>query len=203
MLGAAFLDADTYEEVEADPSAIRQAALIVTLVALGGALGSWWLHAVHRGIPMQVALLPVILEVLEPFVLWVGCSFFAYAVGATYFRGPETETDYREVLRTVGFAFTPALFRCVAFLLPGVQDLLGLGDSAVPRVVLAFVLETWVLVAGVVAVRQALDFTTLRGIGTFGVASLLLVTVVNGIGATIESPPEIVLLVLDLLRAIF
>jgi hypothetical protein len=203
MTGAMLLDADTYEEVEADTSAIGQATLIVALVAVGGALGSWWLHAVHRGIPLSVALLPVVLEVLEPLVLWVGCSFFAYAVGATFFRGPETETDFREVLRTVGFAFTPALFRIVAFLMPGIQSAFGLGDSAAPRVVLAFVLETWVLVAGVVAVRQALDFTTLRGLGTFGLASLLLITVVNGLGATLESPPEIVLVVLDLLRAIF
>ena len=202
MLGAATLHADTYEEVEADATSIRQAVLIVSLVALGGAAGSWWLHAVHRGIPMQVALLPVILEVLEPFVLWVGGSFFAYAVGATFFRGPDTETDFLEVLRTVGFAFTPAMFRVVAFLLPGVQALFGLGDSAAPRVLLSFVLETWVLVAGVVAVRQALDFTTLRGLGTFGVAFLLLVMVVNGLGATLESPPEIVLLLLDLLRAL-
>lgn len=200
---AMLLRPDVYEEVEADESSIRQASMIVALVALSGAAGSWWLHAVHRGIPGQVALIPVVLEVLEPFVLWLGCSFFAYAVGATVFRGPHTETDFREVLRTVGFAFTPALLRFAAFLLPGLQGALGLGESEAPRVLLSFTLETWVVVAGVVAVRQALDFTTLRGLGTFGVASLLLVTVVNGLGETIESPPEIVLLVLDFLRVIF
>jgi hypothetical protein len=203
MWRASLLRADVYEEVEADPSSIGQALAIVMLTALGGAAGSWWLHAVHRGIPARVALLPVVLEVLEPLVLWLGCSFFSYAVGATVFRGPETKTDYLEVLRTVGFAFTPALFRIVAFLLPGLQRGLGLGESEAPRVLLAFVLESWVVVAGVVAIRQALDFTTLRGLGTFGVASLLLVAVVNGLGETIESPPEIVLLVLDFLRVLF
>jgi len=203
MLGAAALHADTYEEVEADPSSIRQALAIVALGAVGGAAGSWWLHAAYRELPPSVALVAVALEVLEPFVLWVGCSFFAYAVGATFFRGPETETDFREVLRTVGFAFTPALLRGFAFLLPGIQAALGLGASQAPRVVLVFGLEIWVVIAGVVAVRQALDFTTWRGLATFGTASLLLVAVVNGLAVTIASPPEIVLLVLDFLRVVF
>jgi hypothetical protein len=203
MLGASFLDADTFEEVEADRGATWQGASVVMMAALSGALGSLWLHAVHRGIPGPVAMLPVTLELLEPLVLWVGSSFFAYMVGATFFRGPETETDYREVLRTVGFAFTPAIFRLVGFLLPGIQGVLGLGPSEAPRILFNFVLEVWVLVAGTVAIRQALDYDTPRAIGTFGVAFLLLVLVLNGLSATLESPPEIILLVLDFLRAVF
>jgi len=202
MGGAALLDADTFEEVEADRGATWQGAAVVGMAGVAGALGSLWLHASHRGIPEPVVFLPVLLELLEPFVLWAGSSFFAYMVGATFFRGPETRTDYREVLRTVGFAFTPAIFRVVGFLLPGVQGALGLGASEAPRIVLNFLLEVWVLVAGTVAIRQALDYDTPRAVGTFGVAFLLLVLVINGLGATIASPPEIFLLLLDLLRAV-
>ena len=133
MWNAALLHADTYEEVEADVSSIRQAAIVVVLAALAGGVGSWWLHAVHRGIPAGVAMLPVALEILEPFVLWIGGSFFAYTVGATFFKGPETETDFREVLRTVGFAFTPGLLRFLGFGLPPIQGLLGLGDRLADR----------------------------------------------------------------------
>jgi hypothetical protein len=41
MLRASLFDVDTYEEVEADPSSIRQAALVVTLAAASNALGTW------------------------------------------------------------------------------------------------------------------------------------------------------------------
>jgi len=182
---ASRLHADTYEEVEADPNSIRQASLVVLLAAVAGGLGSWWLHAVHRDIPTGVALVPVALEVLEPIVLWVGGSFFSYMVGATFFRGPETQTDFAEVLRTVGFAFAPGILRLIGFGLPPIQAALGLGDSEVPRIVFNTTLELWVLVAGIVAVRQALDFTTGRAVGTYGSAYALLYLVVMGLSTAL------------------
>jgi len=91
-------------------------------------------------------------------------------VGATFFRGPETETDFAEVLRTTGFAFTPALLRIFAIVPP---PALGLGIDLVAR--------AWVFVAFVVAVRQALDFTTPRAIGTFGTAAILLWLILWGL----------------------
>jgi len=185
MWKASLLHADTYEEVEADKSSIRQAVVVVLLAAAAGGLGSWWLHALHRGIPAGVALLPVVLEVLEPIVLWVGGSFFSYMIGATFFRGPETETDFAEVLRTVGFAFAPGILRLVGFGLPSIQAALGLGNSEIPRFVMNTTLEVWVLVAGIVAVRQALDFTTGRAIGTYGSAYALLYLVVMGLSTAV------------------
>jgi hypothetical protein len=182
---AAILHADTYEEVEADKSAIGQALVVVTLAALAGGAGSWLLHAVHRGLPPSVAILPTALEVLEPFVLWVGGSFFSYTLGATFFRGVHTETDFAEVLRTVGFAFGVGILRFVGFALPPLQAVLGLGDSEIPRILFNTVLELWVLVAGIVAVRQALDFDTRRAVGTYGSAYVLLYLVVMGLSTAI------------------
>ena len=60
----------------------------------------------------------MVLEAVEPLVFWVGASLFAYMVGATFFRGPQTQTDFAEVLRTTGFAFTPGLLRVLGAL-PG------------------------------------------------------------------------------------
>ena len=91
-------------------------------------------------------------------------------VGASFFRGPETETDFPEVLRTTGFAFAPALLRVFAFLPP---QALGLGIDLAARL--------WVFAAVVVAIRQALDFDTLRAVGTFGFAAVLLWLVVWGL----------------------
>ncbi len=111
----------------------------------------------------------VVLLVLEPLVLWIGGSAFAYMVGASFFRGPATQTDFAEVLRTTGFAFTPGLL---------------LAGSAVPGTAGLWVFWSgwlWIVVAGVIAIRQALDFTTLRAIGTFGTAAVLLWLLVWGL----------------------
>jgi hypothetical protein len=169
MLRAACLHADTYEEVEADHSSIKQAALVVAAActAIGVAR---YVQSSGAGIPVNPLVLQVTLSVMEPLVLWFGGSAFVFMVGATFFRGPETETDFAEVLRTTGFAFTPALLRIFAIVPP---PALGLGIDLVAR--------AWVFVAFVVAVRQALDFTTPRAIGTFGIAAILLWLILWGL----------------------
>ena len=100
LLGAALLDADTYEEVEADRASIRQALLVVAAAALAGGTASFVMRS-GAGLSEQQLAFQVTLSALEPVVLWIGGSAFAFMVGATFFRGPETETDFPEVLRTV------------------------------------------------------------------------------------------------------
>ena len=162
------LHADTYEEVEADRHSIRQALVIVALVSLAAGVGGWLPAAFGRPAP---ARLQIAVVVIEPFVIWLAAGAFAYMVGATFFRVRETETDYAEVLRTTGFAFSPGL--------------LLLFDRVSPQlagVSLVFLIAwVWILVASVVAVRQALDFTTLRAIGSYGVAFLLMWLVLWGL----------------------
>lgn len=159
MAKAALLHADTYEEIEADRSSIFQATIVVLLACCAAALGFWL--RIEAGASVLIDSRPLAFQVLivglEPFVIWVGASAFSYMTGATFFRGPDTQTDFFEVLRTTGFAFTPALLAAFSFVPPGS---LGLAILAVARL--------WSLVATIVAVRQALDFTTLRAIGTFG-----------------------------------
>lgn len=158
---AALLDWRLYEEVEAEPRAMRQALLVVLLASAAGVLGSW----LAERPPLRLAL-----DVLEPLVLWVAGSAFAYMVGATFLRGPQTRTDYAEVLRTTGFAFVPQLLRVFTFVPLAV---VGFGATVVA--------DLWTVVAGVVAVRQALDFTTLRALGTFGAAYVLLSLALGGL----------------------
>ncbi len=172
MLRAALLHADTYEEVEADPSSIGQAAIVVLLASLSSGLG--FFLRVQSGefvlIDTRPLAFQMLIVALEPLVIWFGASAFSYMVGATFLRGPETETDFMEVLRTTGFAFAPACLAILSFVPPGN---LGLAILAVARV--------WNLVATIVAVRQALDFTTLRAIATFGSAVLMLWLVLWGL----------------------
>ncbi len=172
MLRAAALHADTYEEVEADRGALGQAFAVVMMASSAGALGTWIRVVTGHPLPDNALPLPLHLAiiVLEPLTVWLVSSAFAYMVGATFFRGPETETDYAEVLRTTGFAFSPGLLLFFVWLQP---EELGLAAWTLGRL--------WILVAAVVAVRQALDFTTLRAMGTFGAAALLMWLVLWGI----------------------
>ncbi len=171
MLRAAALHADTYEEVEADPSSIRQALLIVAVASACAGLGAW--GRTLAGHELAEGSLPLVSYValvsLEPFLIWLAAGAFAYMVGATFLAGPETETDYAEVLRTTGFAFTPGILSALGWL----PDPIGLAALALARV--------WILIACIVAVRQALDFTTLRALGTFGSATALLWLILWGL----------------------
>jgi hypothetical protein len=76
------------------------------------------------------------------------------------------------VLRTTGFAFTPGLL---------------LGFAAMPPfalgIAIAWIVRLWVLAAAIVAIRQALDFTTLRAVGSFGSAAVMLWLLLWGLAA--------------------
>jgi hypothetical protein len=157
MLRAARLESALYEEVEAEPRSLGQAFAVVLLASAAGVLGAWL---------ADQPPLRLVLEAIEPVVFWLGASLFAYMAGATFFRGPHTQTDYAEVLRTTGFAFAPGLLRVLGGVPP--IDVAGLH---LPPTLLA---DAWVALASIVAVRQALDFSTVRAIATFGVAYLLL-----------------------------
>ncbi len=124
------------------------------LASASGAIGG----EIAGKAPLHVAL-----DLFEPLVLWLGGSAFTYMVGATFLRGPHTVTDYAEVLRTTGFAFTPGILRGLVAVPPA-----ALGSW------LPLFADLWMLVAGVVAVRQALDFGTRRAIATFGLSFVLL-----------------------------
>lgn len=165
MWRAAMLHADTYEEIEADRSALGPAFAVVLMVSASAALGTWIRIQTGAVLPDNVLPLPLhlLIIVLEPIIIWLVSAVFTYMVGATFLRGPETKTDYAEVLRTTGFAFSPGLLLFATWIPP---EELGLAVFAGAWL--------WILVAAVIAVRQALDFNTLRAIGTYCVATALM-----------------------------
>lgn len=137
MVGAAKLDAATYEEVEADATATPQAMLVVVLANLAAGIGA--LRAVGIG-----GLLVTTLVALIGWYVW---AFVTYFVGTRFLPGPRTEADLGQLLRTLGFSATPGLIRVLG-IVPGLGSLVS------------FVAALWMLVAMVVAVRQALDYET-------------------------------------------
>ncbi|MBE0415080.1 MAG: hypothetical protein IBX36_00860, partial [Dehalococcoidia bacterium] len=85
---------------------------------------------------------------------------------------PETSATYGELLRTIGFSATPGMLMIFAFV-PFVGGLISL------------VALVWMFIAMVIAVRQALDFTTWRAIGTCVVGWLVMMALTWGIAAVL------------------
>ncbi len=131
MIGAAFLNIDTYEEVEHDETATGQAALVVVMVAIAGGIGAW-----HHGLTGSLTSAAF---ALVGWAVWAGIT---YLVGTKVFDGTAT---WGELLRTLGFAQAPGI-------------LLFLGFFPLVGWILRMLVPAWMLVTGFIGVRQALDF---------------------------------------------
>lgn len=139
MMGAALLDVSVYEEVEADTTATGQASQVVGLVALASAVAT-----VGTGVGAAIA------SIIGAYVGWMVWAGVTYLIGSKAFGGTAT---WGELLRTLGFAQTPGLLYIL-----GVVPILGW----FVRVVVGI----WMLIAGVIAIRQALDFDTTKAVLT-------------------------------------
>ncbi len=169
MVRAAKLEVDLYEEVEADTRANGQAFLAVLIASLGAGLGAGIAGVrVEGGLWFLWGLLIGLATALFGWLVW---SLFAYWLGTTIFKGPETSATYGELLRTIGFSNSPRVLAFFVFI-PFFGGIIAFGVSI------------WALIAGVIAVRQALDFSTGRAIATCVVgwiAYMLIVFLVTGL----------------------
>ena len=139
LVGAATLNVEVYEEIEADRTATIQSLVIVLASSLAAGVGASGFAA---GNPASAGVFSVI-----ALVTWAAWAVMTYQIGVRVLPGPRTQADVGELLRTIGFATTPGLFRIFG-LVPGVTTLV----FAVTTV--------WMLLAMIVAVRQALDYTS-------------------------------------------
>ena len=145
---AATLNVHVYEEVEADKSATWQAFGVVVLVALVSGIGFLFTGGIS-------GLIGAIIFALIGWGLW---ALIIYWIGSTLFRTSRTKADWGQLLRTLGFAQSP-----------GVLRIFGLIPIIGPVIFFATIL--WQIATTVVAVRQALDYTsTLRAVGVVLVA---------------------------------
>ena len=167
MIRAAKLDANLYEEVEADTGATRQAMLVVVLSSLAAGIGS----------AGGAGLMGLFFGALAALGGWYVWAFLTYFIGTRFLPEPQTEADVGQLLRTIGFSSSPGLLR-VAGIIPGLTGIVFLACGV------------WMLVAMVIAVRHALDYHgTGRAIGVcvigwlVQVAIIILVMAVLGVGA--------------------
>jgi hypothetical protein len=135
--GSLVLDAATYEDVEADPSAFPQALAIVLAFSAAAAVG-------FAGPAAQVSV--VLAVALASVAAWLSWAAIVGYLGTRVFPEPQTRSDVGELTRTLGFSLTPGLF------------LVLLAVPFAPPVT-SVAIAVWMLAAMIVAVRQALDFT--------------------------------------------
>jgi len=136
VVGAARLDAKIYEEVEADATAMGQAMAVVAASALAAGVGS-----ISSGATGAVA------AVVGAVVGWFLWAVVTWLVGTKLLPEPGTSADLGQMLRTIGFSAAPGLLNVL-----GIIPVVGL--------LVWLVAAVWQLVAMVVAVRQALDYTS-------------------------------------------
>ncbi|MGH7307697.1 MAG: YIP1 family protein [Candidatus Rokuibacteriota bacterium] len=145
VLGTARLAVAAYEEVENDTTANGQAVGVVVLSALAAGIGT---GAGVRGLAVGV---------LVSLVAWYVWTFLTYWVGTRFLPEPQTNATHGELLRAIGFASGPGIIRVLG-IVPPLRELVFL------------IAAVWMLVAGVVGVRQALDYrSTWRAVGVVAI----------------------------------
>ena len=162
MKGAAMLDIPTYEEVEADTTATGQAATVVAIGAVAQAIG-----ALGAGGPGFIGTL---IAALLGWLIWAGVT---YLIGDKLLGGTAT---WGELLRTLGFAQAPAVLGVL-----GIIPVLGW--------LVKLAVMFWILIAGIIAIRQALDFSTGKAVLTAvlgWLAIVILMTILGGLGAVLR-----------------
>ncbi|HEY7061446.1 MAG TPA: YIP1 family protein [Chloroflexota bacterium] len=155
MQRAARLDPTLYDEVEHDESALSQAVLVVVIAAVASALASLP-DSAERG-SRHLGIIP---EVVSMLINWGVWSYLTFVLGTRFFGGRATPG---ELFRSLGFAMSPGALSILGF----IPCLGGLVRAAV---------LVWVLLAGVLAVREALDCDNAAALGTViasGVAMLV------------------------------
>lgn len=143
ILRAAKLDVSLYEEVEADKGALGQAMGVVVLSSVAAGVGS---------IATQ-GLVGLVITTIMALIGWYVWAYLTYFIGTKLLPEAQTKADPGELLRTIGFSSSPGLIRIIG-IIPGLRS------------IVFTVAGIWMLVAMVIAVRQALDYrSTWRAVG--------------------------------------
>ena len=136
FVGAMQLNAQTFEEVERDTSAMGQSVTVIAIAAVAAGIGNIW----YGGI---TGIVTGVIFALIGYLVWAGVVFL---VGTKLMPDTNTKADFPEVFRVIGFAAAPGIVNLLSII-----PILGW--------LIMFAVSLWTLAAMVVAVRQVLDYT--------------------------------------------
>lgn len=136
MVGAMKADVKTFQEIEADPTAIGQAVTVIIIAGVASLIGNVFRSGVFVGVMSLVVT-------LITYALW---SLLVVLIGTKVMPEPATKADFNEAFRVVGFTAAPGVFNVLA-IIPFLGPLIS------------FVISLWMIVIGVIAVREVLDYS--------------------------------------------
>ena len=141
FIGALVLDAGAFEDIESDRHAGTQSVIVVALACLAGGIA-----ATGQGRVGIAGFVSGAVLVLGAWLVWVSVIT---TIGTVTLAEPQTRSNHRELLRTLGFAAAPAVFLAFAAM-----------PAAAPFVVT--LVAVWMTAAAILGVRQALDYRSTK-----------------------------------------
>lgn len=178
IMRAIRLDWTVFREIAEDQNAMTEAAIIVAVVTFLSGIGTF-IGALIADSGFGTAFLGFLSTWLISGILlgWILWAVLTYFVGTMLFQG---KTDIPEMMRVLGYANAPNLLGVFGFI-PCVGWLI------------AFIGAILSLIAGVIAVREAMEFDTTKAIITVVVSWViafvisLIIGAIFGVGAAITS----------------
>ena len=167
VVRAARLDPRVYEEVEADRRATPSAIAVVTASSVAAGIGA-------RGFG-NGRLEDILFFALLSLIAWAAWVMLTYQVGVRLLPEPQTYANPGQMVRTLGFASAPGVLRVAGLWAPLTAPIFA--ATAI-----------WMLLATIVALRQALDYRRFGRAVTVCVVAWVLAVAAAGVIAIFFSP---------------
>ena len=139
IIGVLTLNVNTYEEIEADKNATIQSFSIVVLSSIVTAI----ILKPDTGFSLPNFISAIIIGIF----LWGLWALVTMFVGTKLLPTQETSSNWGELARTTGYAQAPKLYSIFA-LIP------------ILTTIVLFIVGIWNLITMIIAIRQALDYTS-------------------------------------------
>ncbi len=137
MVGSMQADVKTFQEIEADQGALPQAVTVIVIAGLAALIGNIFRTGIMGGVlHLVIALIG--------YAIW---AILIVLIGVKLMPEPTTKADFQEAFRVIGFTAAPGVFNVLA-IIPFLGPLIS------------FIIAIWMLVIGVIAVREVLDYTS-------------------------------------------
>lgn len=140
VIGAAKLDANTFEDIERDPTAMGQAIGVIALASAASGLANIW----YGGI---TGIVFGIIASLIGYCVWAAA---VWLIGTKLMPDPATKADFPETFRVLAFAAGPGVLAIIT-IIPILGWLLML--------LVYPIIWIWSMAIMVIGVRQVLDYT--------------------------------------------
>lgn len=137
MIGAMKGDVKTFQEIEADQNALGQAVTVIVIAGVASLIGNIFRSGISGGI------LALVMSLIG-YAFW---TVMIVLIGTKLMPEPATKADFAEGFRVIGFTASPGVFNVLAII-----PILGY--------LLQILISIWMLVIGVIAVREVLDYSS-------------------------------------------